>query len=459
MNFDAIVIGSGQSGNPLTFKLADEGFKVALIERDKLGGSCVNYGCTPTKAYAASAKRMFAVEHAKELGIEVPEGSKINLKQVKKRKDVLSDSSYQSILGSIEESKNVTFFKGEAKFVGKKEIEVNGQILTAEKIFIDVGTRPAIPKEFKNYEFLTNKDILDLEEVPEHLIIVGGGYVGLEFGQIFSRFGSQVTILETSDQILSKEDLDIAKAIQEILEEEKIAIHLNVAELEITFQKERETVLSYKVDGEQKSVRGTHLLLAVGRTTNTDSLDLDKTGVEMDEEGNIKIDDKLATNVAGIYALGDCNGEGAFTHTSYNDFEIIVSHLFGDKDKFVSDRIMTYGVFVDPPLARVGITLKEAKEKNLNVLTSKLEMEKVSRAKEKGETKGFMRVVIDKDSEHILGASLLGVGCDEVVSAITTLMYTKSSYKVLMNSVQIHPTVAELLPSMMHMLRPPKNDD
>lgn len=454
MNFDAIIIGSGQSGNPLTFKLAEEGYKVALIERDKLGGSCVNYGCTPTKAYAASAKRMFDIKNAESLGIEVPEGSKINLKKVKKRKDALSESSYNSIKGSIEEFENVKFFKGEAKFVGEKEIEVNGQKLRAEKFFLNVGTRPAILDEFIGYEFLTNNDILDLEEVPKHLIVVGGGYVGLEFGQIFSRFGSQVTIIETSPQILSKEDEDIANTIKEILVAEKISIHIGVEELKVTSQKENETVLSYKVKGEEKSVRGSHVLLAVGRIPNTDSLDLDKVGVEMNKDGYIKVDDKLATNVSGIYALGDCNGEGAFTHTSYNDYEIVNAHLFGDKDRFVSDRIQTYGVFVDPPLARVGITLKEAKENNLSVLTSKLEMEKVSRAKEKGETKGFMRVVVDKETEQILGASLLGVGCDEVISAITTLMYTKSSYKVLMNSVQIHPTVSELLPSMMHMLKP-----
>lgn len=454
MKFDAIIIGSGQSGNPLTFKLAEKGWKVALIERDKLGGSCVNYGCTPTKAYAASAKRMFDIRNAEHMGIEVPEGSKINLKQVKKRKDSLSQSSYESIKGSIEESDKVTFFHGEARFVGDKEIEVNGEKLSADKFFIDVGTRPAIPKEFENYQFLTNKDILELEEVPEHLIVVGGGYVGIEFAQIFSRFGSQVTLLETSSQILSKEDEDIAQAIQEILEDEKISIQLEVEDIKVTSQTESETVLTYKVKGEEKSVRGSHLLIAVGRISNTDSLDLKQGGVDMDENGYIQVDDKLSTNVSGIYAIGDCNGEGAFTHTSYNDYEIIISQLFEEGNKHVSDRIQTYGVFVDPPLARVGINLKDAKERDLKILTSKLEMKKVSRAKEKGETKGFMRVIVDEESEQILGASFLGVGCDEVISAITTLMYTKSSYKVLMNSVQIHPTVAELLPSMMHMLKP-----
>lgn len=450
--FDTIVLGSGQAGTPLAFKLASEGQRVAFIEKNELGGSCVNVGCTPTKAYLASARRMWETQNGGNLGVEIPTGSKANLKKIKSRKDTIVNESIDGIKKSIENEKNITYFHGEAVFTGEKVLSVNNINITAEKIYINVGARPHIPEGFKQLPYLNNESILELEELPEHLIIIGGSYIGLEFGQIFRRFGSKISIVEKNKTIISKEDEDISKEIHNFMKDEGIHFHLNSECIHGKVNENKSIAVTLKCNNETKEIQGSHLLIAVGRTPNTSSLNLDKTDVKTDERGYIIVNDKLETNVAGIYALGDCNGKGAFTHTSYNDYEIIVANAFEEKNRKVSDRITTYCLYVDPPLGRAGLTLKEAKEKNLNIREAFLPMHKVARAKEKGETKGFMRILVDKDTKQIVGASVLGTGGDEIISGVLNMMYAKAPYTIIRDSVIPHPTVAELIPTMLENL-------
>ncbi len=452
MKFDAIVIGSGQAGTPLVFKLAGEGMKVAFIEKEYLGGTCVNVGCTPTKAYVASARRMFDALNGEALGVHILKGAKVDLLKVKERKDKLVQESVDGIAKGIEGEEKISFFKGEARFTDKKIITVNGEKLEADRIFINVGARPSIPDSFKGLDFMTNQSILELDSLPEHLAIIGGSYIGLEFGQMFRRFGSKVTIVERGDRIISKEDEDVSAEIQKVLEREGVEFRL-AADC-IGAEQDADGSFRVKVDCEngEPEFHASHLLLAVGRIPNTDTLHLNAAGIETNEKGYIQVNDKLETNIPGIYALGDCNGKGAFTHTAYNDFEIVRANLFENGDRKVSDRILTYGLFVDPPLGRAGINLQEAKEKGMNVLVGYREMKKVARAKEKGETDGFMRVIVDADSNKILGATVLGVGGDEIISGILNVMYADAPYTVIRDSVQVHPTVSELIPTLLEDL-------
>ncbi len=452
--FDAIVIGSGQAGTPLVFKLASQGQKVAFIEKEHLGGTCLNVGCTPTKTYVASARRMWDAQHGEELGIEIPEGSKANLKKIKSRKDALIKKSVDGITQGIEKNENITFFKGEASFIDYKVVKVNDNQITADEIYINVGSHTFVPSEYEEVPYLTNQSILELEELPEHLIIVGGSYIGLEFGQIFDRFGSKVTIIEKGKTIIDREDEETSQAIQQFMEADGINFRLGAECL--SAKKNENGSISAQINCSKEGkieIKGSHLLLAVGRRPNTASLGLDKTGVSTNVKGYIEVNEFLETNVKGIYALGDCNGKGAFTHTAYNDYEILAENKFDGKERKVTDRILTYGLFVDPPLGRVGITLKEAKEKGLDVLVGHRPFSKISRAKEKGETNGFMQVVIDANSNKILGASVLGVGGDEIISGIINIMYADASYEIIRDSVQPHPTVSELIPTMLESLQ------
>jgi pyruvate/2-oxoglutarate dehydrogenase complex dihydrolipoamide dehydrogenase (E3) component len=452
MKFDAIVIGSGQAGTPLVFNLASEGMKVALIEKEYLGGTCVNVGCTPTKSYIASARRMFDAMNGEVLGINIPKGAKVDLFKVKVRKDRIIQKSIDGIAKGLDSEKNISFFKGEAKFVSSKTITINGRTLEADKIFINVGARPLIPEPFQGLDYLTNESILELDKLPDHLAIIGGSYIGLEFGQMFRRFGSLVTIVEKADRIIAREDADVSAEIQKVMEREGVEFRLK-AEC-IGAQKDKDGSFRVKVDCEkgEPEFHASHLLLAVGRIPNTDLLNLEATGVEVDKNGYIQVNDELETNIPGIYALGDCNGKGAFTHTAYNDFEIVSANLFENGKRKVSDRILTYALFVDPPLGRAGISLQDAKEKGLNVLVGYKKMEEVARAREKGETDGFMRVIVDADSNKILGATVLGVGGDEIISGILNVMYADAAYTVIRDSVQVHPTVSELIPTLLEGL-------
>ncbi|WP_424492938.1 mercuric reductase [Salinimicrobium sp. GXAS 041] len=450
MEYDAIIIGTGQAGPPLAMSLAKNGKKVAIIEKSHLGGTCVNTGCTPTKAYVASARRAYELQHSSELGVDIKGSVKVDLKKIKKRKDELVNSSRESWEKSFSEEENVQLFRGKAKFQDSKTVQVNEEVISGKSIYINVGASPFIPEVFQKVPFLTNESILELEEIPEHLMIVGGGYVGLEFAQMFRRFGSKVSIIERGDRLMKQEDPDISKAIAEILQKEEISILFNT---DCTGAKEVDDGIELQLN-EDQVLTGSHLLVATGRKPNTKDLGLEKTGVEIDEKGYIKVNDVLQTNVSHIYALGDCNGEGAFTHTSYNDFQIVNSQLFGDKKLKLSGRIPCYAAYIDPPLARVGLNETQIKEKRLKAKMAFLEMNKVARAKEMGETNGHLKIYIEEKNEKILGASFLGVRADEFIHLIIDSMYAGAKYEVIRDAVHIHPTVSELIPTMLQELKP-----
>ncbi len=456
--FDAIVIGSGQAGTPLVFKLAAQGKMVAFIEKDRLGGTCLNVGCTPTKAYVASARRIWDTQHGDEMGVEIPAGSTLNLKKVKERKDKLLGKSRMGLEVSVAENKNITFFHGEARFTGHKTVEVNGEELSADLIFINVGGRAFVPGDYAGVPHLTNESILELEELPERLLVVGGSYIGLEFGQMFARFGSKVTIIERGARIISREDEEVSQVVQEFIEADGVEFRLNASCIGAKQNEDGTITIDLNCDSNSsQTVTGTHLLLAIGRSPNTDRLNLAATGIETDKRGFINVDDYCQTNVEGIFALGDCNGKGAFTHTAYNDFQVVEDFLFGKKTRKISDRIMTYGLFVDPPLGRVGMTQEQALAAGHKIKIAHRPMTKIARAREKGETYGFMSAVIDAETDKFLGAVVLGVGGDEIISSITNVMYADQPYTLIRDSVQVHPTVTELIPTMLEKLEEPES--
>ncbi len=451
--FDAIIIGSGQAGTPLAFKLASEGNKVAFIEKEHFGGTCVNDGCTPTKAYVASARRMWEALNGASLGINIPAGATADLKKIKSRKDKIVQASVDGISSGVENKENITFFKGEASFNGKKIVTVNETELTAPEIYIDTGASPVIPESLEKLDYLTNESILQLEELPDHLIIVGGSYIGLEFGQMFRRFGSKVTIVEKGSKIISREDEEISDSIFDFLQEEGIEFRLNASCIGGTQNNANSVTLKLDCKEGSQEVTGSHLLIGVGRKPNTNSLNLKTAGIKTDDRGYIQVNDFLETNIEGVFALGDCNGKGAFTHTSYNDYEIIVANKFSNKTRKVSDRILTYNLYIDPPLGRAGMTRKAALDEGYKVMEAKMPMSKVARAKEKGETNGLMHIIVDAETQKILGAAILGVGGDEIINTVLQVMYADAPYTSLKNSVISHPTVSELLPTLLEGLK------
>lgn len=452
--FDAIIIGSGQAGNPLALALAKEKWKVAIVEKSALGGTCVNTGCTPTKAYVASARAAWAILNATNLGIEIPESPKVNLKAIKKRKDKLVNDSRLGIRKALADSANVSMIRGTATFLDKTRVKVGSRVLKSYKIFLNVGARTRIPEGFEDMNYLTNSSILQLEKIPKHLVIIGGSYIGLEFAQIFKRLGSKVTILEMGDYLVSKEDQHTSELIREVLENEGIKVICGANCLRGKNKKSDEVTVSFHKDGKDQKISGSHLLIATGRMPNSDLLKPENAGLNINEKGYIAVNSKLETNIEGVYALGDCNGKGAFTHTSYNDFEIMQDQLFGEKKRSLDDRISNYALYIDPPLGRAGMTLSMAKKSGKNLLFARIPMSEISRAKEKGETHGKMEVIVDADSEHILGAAVFGTGGDEIIGTFLTAMYGEISYKKLMNSVQTHPTVTELIPTLLQQLKP-----
>lgn len=448
-NFDYIIIGSGQAGVPLAFSLSKKG-TVAIVEKSFLGGTCVNNGCIPTKAYVASARRMWDAFHGDALGIEIPDGTKANLEKIKARKDKLVHESRFGIEKSLTSNENITLYKAEAYFLSDYVVQVGDTAITAKKIFINVGARAVVPQTYEGVPFYTNENILEIKDIPKHLIIIGGSYIGLEFGQIFRRFGSEVTIIESHEKLIAKEDDTVCDAVAEIMKIEGIQLVFNAKE--IAAIENNQDGITVTID--KSEIKGSHLLLAVGRLPNTDTLQIENTHIELDEKNYIKVNDYCQTNVEGIFAIGDCNGKGAFTHTSYNDFQIVESFLLSKKERKISDRITTYGLFIDPPLGRIGMTKKEALEKGYEVLVAHRPMTKVGRAKEKGESLGFMEAVIDAKTNLFLGACVLGVGGDEIINGITNLMYGKQPYTVFRDAVHIHPTVSELIPTMLETLKP-----
>ncbi|HKY10079.1 MAG TPA: FAD-containing oxidoreductase [Candidatus Binatia bacterium] len=452
--FDAIVIGTGQAGPSLAARLSKAGMKVAVIERKLFGGTCVNTGCIPTKTMVASAYAAQLMRRAGEYGVSISAPVSVDMKKVKARKDEIAGRSMHSVESWLRGLDNVTVYQGHARFDSPHAVRVNDHVLEADKIFINVGGRALVPQMpgLEQAGYLTNSTMMEVDFLPEHLIVVGGSYIGLEFGQMFRRFGSRVTIVEMGERLIAREDPEVSQTIKEILEAEGIEVRLNAKCISVQ-KTARGLRVGLDCAGERQA-EGSHLLLAVGRVPNTDDLGLDKAGVETDKNGYIKVDDQLRTNVPGIWALGDCNGKGAFTHTSYNDFEIVAANLLDNDPRKVSDRIMTYALFIDPPLGRAGMTAAQAKASGRKALVGTRPMERVSRAVEKGETQGFMKVVVDAESKEILGAAILGVTGDEVIHCLLDVMYAKAPYTTISRAMHIHPTVSELLPTLLQELKP-----
>lgn len=454
-HFDAIIIGTGQAGPALAARLSSAGQRVAVIERDKFGGTCVNNGCTPTKALVASAYAAHIARRASEYGVEIGDAVRVDMKRVKARKDAIAGRSNRGVEQWMRGLKNGTVYTGHARFVAPRAIQVGADRLTAERVFINVGGRPLVPKMagLDRVPFLTNVSMMDLDALPEHLIIVGGSYIGLEFGQMYRRFGSRVTLVEMGPRLIGREDPDVSQAVHDILAGEGIDIRLNANCLAVEPDGAGVAIAVECGEGPPR-VTGTHLLLAVGRVPNTDDLGLDKAGIATDARGYITVDEALRTSVEGVYALGDCNGRGAFTHTAYNDYEIVADNLLDNAGRKVSDRIPIYGLFIDPPLGRAGMTEAEAKSAGLSILVGKRPMTRVARAVEKGETLGFMKVVVDAQSQRVVGAAILGTGGDEAVHSLLDGMYARAPHRTIQHGVRIHPTVSELIPTVLGELKP-----
>lgn len=452
--YDAIVIGTGQSGPPLAGRLSQEGLRVAVIERSLIGGTCVNVGCTPTKALVASARAAHMARRGGDFGIVIEGSIRVDIQRVMARMKEISGQSNEAVTRWLDGMRNVTLHRGHAHFEGPRQVRVEDELLEAEKIFLNVGTRAYVPDlPGLGADYLTNSSLLELDSLPERLIVVGGSYVGLEFGQIFRRFGSEVTIVERSGHLISREDEDVSDEVQRILEGEGIEVRVNADCIAV---EETTEGIGISVDCEEGSpeLQGSHLLLAVGRVPNTDDLGVEEAGLEVNRRGYLQVDDQLRTNVPGIWALGDCNGKGAFTHTAYNDYEIVAANLFDADTRRLSDRILCYGLFVDPPLGRIGMSEREALASGRRVLVGRRSMKRVSRARERSETQGFIKVLVDADSEEILGAAILGINGDEAIHALLDVMYAKAPYTVISRAVHIHPTVAELLPTVLQELEP-----
>ena len=452
--YDAIIIGTGQAGPPLAARLTKAGMRVAIIERGNFGGTCVNTGCIPTKTLVASAYAARMAARAAEYGVAIDGRLGIDMKRVKARMDAVSGKSRSGVESWLRDMKNCTVIQGHARFTGPREVTVGDTRLSAERIFINVGGRAAVPplRGMDGVPYLTNSTMMDVDFLPEHLVIVGGSYIGLEFGQMYRRFGSQVTIVEMGPRLIQREDEDVSTEIAEFLEREGIALRLNAKCLSVA---RRGDGISIGVDcaSGAPEVEGSHLLLATGRRPNTEDLGLDAAGVETDERGYIKVDDRLRTSVPGVWAMGDCNGKGAFTHTAYNDFEIVAANLLDNDPRKVSDRITAYALYTDPPLGRAGMSETEARKSGRKILLGTRPMTRVGRAVEKGETEGFMKIVVDAESRQLLGAAILGTGGDEVIHGILDLMYAKAPYDVMRRAMHIHPTVSELLPTVLGELR------
>jgi pyruvate/2-oxoglutarate dehydrogenase complex dihydrolipoamide dehydrogenase (E3) component len=453
--YDAIIIGTGQSGPSLARRLTETGRKVAVIERKRFGGTCVNNGCIPTKTLIASARAAHVARRAAEFGVVIEGPVRVDMKAIKARKDAIVRVSNEGVEESLRENPGVTVYVGHARFVAPKEVEVGDQRLAAEQIFINVGGRAEVPPiaGIETVPCFTNSSIMAVDFLPEHLVILGGSYIGLEFGQMYRRFGSEVTIIQRNERVIPREDEDVSRAIREILEDEGIRI-LTDADATRVQARGDEVAIDVSAGGRSTTVVGSHLLVATGRRPNTDDLGLDKASVAVDERGYIKVDGALRTSVPGVFAMGDCNGRGAFTHTSYNDFEIVAANLLDDDPRRVEDRILTYGLFIDPPLGRAGMTEAEVRRKGIKALIAKMPMEDVGRAYERSETKGFIKIIVDAESKRLLGAALLGIEGDEVVQGLLDLMYAKAPYTVIQRAMHIHPTVYEMIPGMFEELQP-----
>ena len=450
-NFDAIIIGAGQAGPPLADRLTRAGMNVAMIERHLFGGTCVNTGCMPTKTLVASARAAHVARRATDYGVVLQGSVGIDMKRVKARADKVSSDARAGVESWLRGMKTCTVLRGHARFTGPRTVTVDGEDLTAPRIFINVGGRASVPDMpgIADIPYLTNTSMLALDHVPDHLVVIGGSYIGLEFAQMYRRFGATVTVIERGERLVSREDADVSDAIRGILEGEGIVVHTGAQK--IGFAKSADGVA---VDIDGQVIVASHVLIAVGRRPNTDDLGLAAAGVATDARGYIAVDDFLATNVPGIWAMGDCNGRGAFTHTSYNDFEIVAANLLDGQSRRVSARIPAYALYIDPPLGRVGLTETAARAAGHSILVGQRPMTRVGRAVEKGETQGFMKTIVDADTKRILGASILGPGGDEAIHGVIDVMNAGAPYTVLQQAVPIHPTVSELIPTILGEMKP-----
>ena len=450
--FDAIVVGAGQAGPPLAGRLTDAGQTVAVLERKHIGGTCVNTGCIPTKTLVASAHAAHLARRGADYGVGTGSVT-VDMAKVKARKDGIMLNDRAGVESWLEGMKGCTVIRGHARFEDPHTLRVNDELISADRIFLNVGGRAVVPDipGLDGVEYMTNVSILELDRLPEHLVIIGGSYIALEFAQMYRRFGADVTVVQRGSRLAAREDPDVSAAIKDILEDEGIEVILGANDIRVA--RDGDGVAVTPRDGADPIV-GSHLLMAVGRQPNTDDLGLDRAGVDTDKRGFIVVDDQLRTNVEHIWAMGDCNGRGAFTHTSYNDFEIVAANLLDNDPRRVSDRIPTYALYIDPPLGRAGQTVTQVRESGRNALVGFRPMTRVGRAVEKGETQGFMKVVVDADSHEILGAAILGVGGDEVIHAILDVMSAKAPYDTLARTMHIHPTVSELVPTLLQEMTP-----
>jgi pyruvate/2-oxoglutarate dehydrogenase complex dihydrolipoamide dehydrogenase (E3) component len=456
-NADAIIIGAGQAGPPLAGRLTAAGMTVVLVERHLFGGTCVNTGCMPTKTLVASAYAAHLARRGADFGVVTNGPVRVDMPRVKARADAVTLRARSGVEKSLRGMTGCTVVQGHARFEDAARVRVGDQLFNAPRIFINVGGRATVPDMpgVRDVPFLTNTSILALDRVPDHLVVVGGSYIGLEFGQMFRRFGAEVTIVEKGARLISREDGEVSDAIAEIMAAEGIAVRTNATCISLARDDNGVRVGVDCTDG-APTVSGSAVLLAVGRQPNTHDLGLDRAGVAVDERGYIVVDDQLATNVPGIWALGDCNGRGAFTHTSYNDFEIVAANLLDGGRRGLSDRVSAYALYIDPPLGRVGLTEAQAHSAGHSILVGRRPMSKVGRAIEKAETQGLMKIVVDADSRKILGAAILGTGGDEAIHGVLDMMNAGVTYDVLQTAVPIHPTVSELIPTILGDLRPPE---
>ncbi|MEK6152477.1 mercuric reductase [Flavobacteriaceae bacterium 3-367] len=444
-HFSHLIIGTGQATGVLLGKLIPTKATIGVIEADKVGGSCVNYGCTPTKTLVASAKTFHQAQRGDFYGFRA-ENLQLDYGKVRARMNSIRNGGSKGLTNWMDNTPNVDLMMGTARFIGKKQVEVNGEACTADHIYINVGTRPSAPPipGLDAVDWLDSAGLLDLDKVPEHLVIIGGGYIGVEFAQVFRRFGAKVSIIQRGTQLMPREDEDVAKAVQEFLEEEGIDIYCHANTLKIT-QKGDSKEVEIQVNGEAKLLSGDQILVAAGRVPNSDTLNLESTGIKTNARGYIEVDNYCETAVKGVYAVGDVNGHGGFTHTAVNDAEIVLDKLFGG-DRTLDGRNLIYGLFTDPPLGRVGMTEKDARKSGKNVLKAIRPMSRISRAKEMGDTKGFAKLLVDADTDLILGASILGVGGDEIINMFATIMHSNIPCKHYRKVVLVHPTVSELMP-------------